>query len=310
MNRLSAPCATWLALLATTLPLLGQSQDAAKPAFQQPKRIGTLPKREIPESSGIARSRRHADLYWTHNDSGGKPEIFAVHKDGTLVRRVLVPGATNVDWEEIAVDAQNRLVVADIGDNFLAHDVFTLYRFAEPDPAGTETIPKVETFRCVYPNKKGPINAEAMFVCGDWAFVGTKEKQQTRLFRIPLTKASEPGQVPIEAEFLGVIEDLKVVTAASLSDDSRHLAILTYLEVVVLDLEQPLQPQLPAAELDKALQNAKRRDRKVFLGQCEGITWNGRDLVVSTEQGPFSWGEPLLWQITANSPPTQAEGMK
>jgi hypothetical protein len=298
-------------MLATALPLAAQDQDSAKPPFHPPTRIGTLPKKTIPEASGIARSRRYADIYWTHNDSGGKAEVFAVHQNGTLVRRVPIPGATNVDWEDIALDSKNRLVAADLGDNFLMHREHTLYRFAEPDPAGSAAVPDVEVFRFAYPAGQGPVDAEALFLCDDWAFVLTKEKKYARLFRIPLTKTSAPGQPLIAAELVGKVTDIAHVTAASLSDDGRHLAILTYLEVVVLDLDKALQPQLAPTELLPTLLAAQRREQRVFLGQCEGITWDGPDLVVATEQGPFTWGEPLLWRLAANAPKqAQAEGMK
>jgi hypothetical protein len=45
------------------------------------------------------------------------------------------------------------------------------------------------------------------------------------------------------------------------------------------------------------MQQAKRREQAVLLGQCEGITFDGANLVVVTEQGPFVWGRPLLWRL-------------
>lgn len=289
-----------LTLLSTALPLLAQDVAARKPIFRAPTHVGTLPAKEIPEASGLVRSRRHAGIYWTHNDSGGEAEVFAIRADGSLVRRVAIPDAENIDWEDIALDHRNRLVVADIGDNLRLHDGFTLYRFAEPDPAGTEStdpVTTVDTFRCRYPRELGPVDAEALFVSGDHAFVLTKERQQTRLFRIPLEDKGDAPSMSIIAELVGTLDDLGNVTAATLSDDGLYLVILTYLKVVVLDLARPFEPALPAAELSASLPHTPRRQQPVLLGQCEGITFDGPDLVVVTEKGPFTWGQPMLWRL-------------
>jgi len=291
-----------LRLLFTLLaigPLSAQDQPVAdnKPPFQRPERIGTLPVELLAEASGLAHSRRYADVHWTHNDSGATAEVFAVRTNGTVVRQVAIPKATNVDWEDIALDSGNRLLVADIGDNFAARKELVIYRFAEPDPTGTAAVGKVETFRFCYPPTYGSLDAEAMFVLGDHAFVMTKEHRTARLFRISLAAPSTAEAAPLVAEFLGAIDGLARVTAACLADDGLHLAILTYLQVVVIDLEKPLDAALPAAELRTTLLTAPRREQPVMLGQCEGITFVGKDLVAGAEQGPFSWGRPLLWRL-------------
>ena len=286
-----------LALCATVGPLLGQRNDAANAPFRPPVRTGTLPLQAVPEASGLVRSRRHADVFWTHNDSEGTAEVFAVRGNGTLLRRIVVPGANQVDWEDLALDEQDRLVVGDLGDNFAAHREHVLYRFAEPDPHGTGGIDRVETFRWRYPADCGALDAEALWVAGDSAFVLTKEPRAARLFRIELSaKAVAAGEL-IQAELLGTLDGLQVVTGASLSADRCALAMLSYFEVVVFDLAEPLQADLPAANLLSVLHVAKRRTQAVMLGQCEGITWDGRDLVVATERGPVSWGRPLLWRF-------------
>lgn len=287
-----------LALSATfAAPLPGQRNDAANAPFRAPVRIGTLPAKVLPEASGLARSRRHPGVFWTLNDSDAPAEVFAVRLDGTVLRRVAVPGARNVDWEDLAIDAENRLVVGDLGDNFGAHEEHALYRFAEPDPTGAAAVPRVETFRFHYPAGTGRVDAEALFVAGDTAFVVTKEAHTARVFRIALTGAGEPGTPPVEAEAIGDLEGLQRVTGACLSDDGRHLALLTYSGVVVFDFAEALRAAAPAADLQKVLQKAERREQAMVLGQCEGIAFDGADLVVATEKGPFAWGVPVLWRI-------------
>ncbi len=299
MLDLTTKLAFVFVLLANTGPLLAQTEPAEdrRPPFQKPEHIGTLPVTLLPEASGLAHSQRYADIAWSHNDSGGAAEIFAVHANGTIVRRVSIPQATNFDWEDIALDGSNRLIVADIGDNFAARKELVLYRFAEPDPAGTAAVGNVETFRFCYPPAYGSLDAEALFVRGDQAFVLTKQHRTTHLFRISLATPSPAKAAPMVAEYLGAIDGLLRVTAACLSADGCHLAVLTYLQVVVFDLDKPLDAAVPAAALMAALLAAPRREQPVMLGQCEGITFADKDLIVATEQGPFRWGRPMIWRL-------------
>src|SRR5437899_499106 len=60
--------------------------------------IGRLDHPAIREASGIVASRRHPGVFWVHNDSGNPPALYAVRRDGRLVREYAV-GAPNLDWE-------------------------------------------------------------------------------------------------------------------------------------------------------------------------------------------------------------------
>ena len=94
---------------------------------------GRLDERRIPEASGIVKSRRHAGIFWVHNDSGNPPLLFAIRGDGRIVRqfRLAIP---NIDWEDIAIDDQGHLYLGDIGNNTGALPLRVIYRIDEPDP--------------------------------------------------------------------------------------------------------------------------------------------------------------------------------
>ena len=96
--------------------------------------IGRLDRKLVPEASGIVKSRRHAGVFWVHNDSGNPPAIFAIHADGRIIRefRLEIP---NIDWEDIAIDDQGHLYIGDIGNNLGALPIRAIYRIDEPDPA-------------------------------------------------------------------------------------------------------------------------------------------------------------------------------
>jgi hypothetical protein len=71
-------------------------------AYGPPVRLASLEDRAINESSGIVASRRNPDLFWTHNDSGDGPTLYALDRKGKSRGRWRVSGAEAVDWEDIA----------------------------------------------------------------------------------------------------------------------------------------------------------------------------------------------------------------
>jgi hypothetical protein len=99
--------------------------------------------RAIDESSGMVRPRRHPGVFWTHNDSGGTPELFAVDRAGRLLGRVRLPGVRNRDWEDLAYgpcgdpgtdldrplpERHRCLWIGEFGDNRQVYDTAYLIR--------------------------------------------------------------------------------------------------------------------------------------------------------------------------------------
>ena len=139
---------------------------------------------DLPEASGLAVSRRHPGILWSHNDSGNSTTLFAVDSAGALRARVRVPVATR-DWEDISAarcPAGDCLYLADIGDNRLARTRLHVYRIPEPRLDARETAAP-EVFTATYPD--GAHNAEALFVVDDAVFVITRDRASA-VYRAPL----------------------------------------------------------------------------------------------------------------------------
>jgi hypothetical protein len=122
----------------------------------------------LTESSGIAASRAHPGVFWSHNDSGGGPYLYAFDRGGKPFGQWRVAGARSNDWEDIAIGpgpeaGATYLYIGDIGDNNRNRRDVTVYRVAEPDPRGgaAQTVP-AEMFRLEYPD--GPHDAECLMV--------------------------------------------------------------------------------------------------------------------------------------------------
>ncbi|WP_344159929.1 hypothetical protein [Nocardiopsis rhodophaea] len=123
----------------------------------------------IRESSGLAASRRHEGVFWTHNDSGDYgPEIYAVDEDGRVLATVTLTGdgVEARDWEAIAIgeddDGTPAIYVGDIGDNFNGGwPNVRVYRIPEPARLTDQAI-AATTFTFTY--EDGGRDAEGMMI--------------------------------------------------------------------------------------------------------------------------------------------------
>lgn len=126
----------------------------------------TLRDERITESSGLARSRVHPGLLWTHNDRGDDARVFGVERDGTASAVLTLDGVRAVDFEALAWgrDPQGRsaLYVGDIGDNSHSRDEIAVHRVAEPEELGESRVTPI-TFRFRYPDGAAH-DAEALLV--------------------------------------------------------------------------------------------------------------------------------------------------
>lgn len=140
---------------------------------------------ELNESSGLAASARSSEYFFTHNDSGDSARIFAVNRKGETLATYRVPGAQNVDWEDMARgrDPQGNdvLFVGDIGDNHTQREQVQVYRIPEPDVDTTRLGVKASTapatrFELRYPD--GAHDAETLLcdMANGTLYLVTKER--------------------------------------------------------------------------------------------------------------------------------------
>ncbi|MFF5566060.1 WD40 repeat domain-containing protein [Streptomyces sp. NPDC012623] len=151
------------AVLATAVLLLSGSPAVAA-REGSPDRDFTIKDSRITESSGLAASRIHPGVYWTHNDSAHPPYIYAVDsRTGETVATVTLDGIGEIrDAEAISLGPDGNLYVGDIGDNLNGSwDHVWIYRFPEPKQLKDVTVRPTQ-FTVRYAD--GPRDAEAMMV--------------------------------------------------------------------------------------------------------------------------------------------------
>ena len=216
-SRLAAALAA--ALLCLALPASAQEVAGAEVALR-------LQDPRIQESSGMALSRRHPEVLWTHNDSGHRAELYAVGSDGRTLATLTLAGVAARDWEGMAAGRDERdrpaLFVGDIGDNNGVWPEVAVYRVGEPARLRDATVPAVR-YRLRYAD--GPHDAEALLVDprSNRLYVATKEVAGGGLYRAPARL--RPGQVNLLRRVASVPP---VVTDGAWLPDGRGFVLRDY----------------------------------------------------------------------------------
>ncbi len=181
--------------------LLAARPCEAATSFAAGVATGTIQNAAMNEISGIAASRRNANVLWAHNDSGDSARVFAMTTAGATLGTYSITGASALDWEDIAVGpgpvlGTQYLYLGDIGDNFAIRiGGISVYRVAEPVVSDTQSpvmtsLSGTEKMTFVYPD--GPRDTESMFVdpqTRDIYFISKRENPH-RVYRAAYPQAT------------------------------------------------------------------------------------------------------------------------
>lgn len=264
--------------LSVLLFWLGLTAGAAYAQVERPPATEiTLKDKRIAESSGLVRSLRHPGIFWTVNDSGGEPCLFAINGQGETKGKVRIPKAANFDWEDLTIgrDEDNvpYLFIGDIGDNLKLRATLQIYQVPEPDlpeDAGKETesaAPRI--WHLTYPD--GRHNAECLMMhpMTREIYLLTKEENgQSSLYRVPNAVTRASGIALKLAKILDLSFPARPrvgrrpsmaseATDAEFSSDGKRLVVATYsyLYEWKLGRRQPLETalQLPPQIIEPPL---------------------------------------------------------
>ncbi len=221
-------------LLAASLKFIAAAQC---PVYQTPGPGVTVASLVLNEISGLAVSRSQP-VFWVHNDSGDTARVFALFPSGAVIGEYLLSGATNVDWEDMAIGpgpipGVDYLYLGDIGDNNNNRPEIQVYRVAEPavPPGGFLTEPQllgdVQTIRLTYPD--GPRDSETLMVDinGDIYVVSKRVTPRGRVYRAAYPQSTDaPSVLEFVAEIpWGSTSGLSGATGGDISPDGSAIII-------------------------------------------------------------------------------------
>lgn len=189
--------------------------------------VEIISKQDLPqpinETSGLAEV---GGLFLTHNDSGGKPNLYSFTSQGQLQDTIAIVDQKNTDWEDLAQDDQ-FIYIANTGNNFGKRKKLRILKL----PKALEAPVKAEVIRVNYaqqqdftPRKKHPYDSEGLTAMGDHLLMFSKDRLhlQTHLYKVP----KQAGKHTIDSSIGFDVQSL--VTGADYDEKSHTLALTAY----------------------------------------------------------------------------------
>lgn len=257
------------------------------------------------EISGMTVSARTQQRLWLHNDSGARPEMFAIDTRGRLQARLVLDGVKPVDWEDMAafeLDGKSYLLLADTGDNGGVRERSELVIVEEPALDGgsrERLLVATPAWRIGFRYADAPHDVEAVAVdaLNETVLLLTKRTSPPQIWSLPLRPGNRADHVAQPAGTLAVPQEpVPAVnfqrrllpgrpTGFAISRDGRSAAVLTYASVW-------LYRRSDGERWTQALARTPQVFPFALLAQAEAVAIDatGARIFVSGER----WPAPLL----------------
>ena len=221
------------AFILLTLSFSQAQENAGLSPLFNPQFKSELPE-EVRESSGLF---FHNGRLWTHNDSGGKPILYALDTATfEVVQRVTLANAKNKDWEDVCTDGES-VFVGDFGNNSGSRKKLRIYTFplsALPDEGDATLQVDTIVFRFAdqtnFEKRKHEhdFDCEAIFATEDHLYLLSKgwETGTTRLYCLSKMPGSQVAEVVNSFDSQGLI------TGADYDRENSVLVVVGYVKSV------------------------------------------------------------------------------
>ncbi|WP_022826083.1 T9SS type A sorting domain-containing protein [Hymenobacter norwichensis] len=189
----------------------------------------TLPA-DIAETSALQYTSQQL---WTLNDSGNSPLLYKLDPaTGNITQRVRIGNFPNVDWEDLAADAQ-YLYIGDFGNNNGDRTDLRILRVRKADinSAALDTV-DAQAIQFSYPDQttftpgtnNHNFDCEALFYANDSLHLFTKNwaDRQTKYYTVPATPGTHVARLKARFNVNGLI------TAASVNPTGTEACLLGY----------------------------------------------------------------------------------
>lgn len=235
----------------------------------------------ICECSALVKPDPDFDIYYTLNDSGCKPEVFAINEKGELLDKKTIPNSTNKDWEELLFYKDSlrhpHLVIGDIGNNYNHRKNLCLYNY----DVTTNTTSK-HAFSYADQHQFPPVEDSLNFDCeaffirdSSYYFISkNRGKGPVKLYQLSQDTAAHTANVIQKLSFKGMVTGCSTFNDAA---GKEKIAVVLYGRIFLFEITQSasgihLNPygviKFPGS------------------GQSEGICWfNEKELRVTNEKG-------------------------
>ncbi len=247
MKKYSTIILSFLCVIILFLGMKGFSQKVVIPSINSiyDGTIVARPVTQIPllinESSGISISS--PNRIWSHNDAGNPNELYCFDTTGNLLRVLEILDATNVDWEDLAVDDQKRVYINDAGNNNNDRQNLRIYRIPDPQTV-TGNVVEAEAIKFVLedqfqfppPANNKNYDIEAMFWKDDSLNLFTKNRSEPqsgicKLYRLPALPGTYTATLIGAIQLGNSFKDAQV-TSADVNLSTGEVLLLTETKIV------------------------------------------------------------------------------
>ena len=274
--------------LLLSLSSIAGAQEEGNSGFSPlfvPEFKSELPK-EVNETSGLF---FYNGRLWTHNDSGGKPILYALDTTSfEVVQKLTLKNVKNKDWEDICTDGET-VFVGDFGNNKGSRKnlrIFTFPLSVIPDE-GDATV-EVDSILFRFGDQTNfekrkhahDFDCEAMFATEEYLYLFSKgwETGTTRMYRL----SKSPGNYV--AEVVNGFDSQGLITGADYDRENHVLAIVGYVKTIW----KPFMYLIFDFEEDGVKLSHRRYEMPQWIGaQTEGICFIGKGVCfVTAETSP------------------------
>ncbi len=183
----------------------------------------------------------NSDVLWMLNDSGNKPQLFALSTKGKI-KKVLEIQAKNHDWEDLTSDLEGNIYIADFGNNDNTRHDLVILKVNHQDMLKKNV--EVQKIKFTYPDqtkfppkkRKRFFDAESLFYKDGYLYIFTKSRVKkyygkTNLYKIPAEKGN------YEAEFIesfNTCNDMECwITSADISPNKKKVVLLSHDKILL-----------------------------------------------------------------------------
>jgi hypothetical protein len=197
----------------------------------------------IKESSGLAASTEHAGVFYTHNDRGSGPQVYAVGEDGGVQAVIDLVDAPHEDWEDMTVSPGGNVWIGDIGgSDGPGRSEVSLVWFREQETVADGEEPWLE-FRLAF--EDGPHDSEALLIDprDRRKYIVTKDSPGGGIYAAP-PRLKKRTVNPLER----IGDAPPNITGGSFAPDGKALVLRSYRQAYIYDAiddPEPVMVPLP-----------------------------------------------------------------
>jgi hypothetical protein len=233
------------------------------------------------ECSALVKPDLDFDIYYTLNDSGCKPEVFAINEKGELLDSKTIPNSVNKDWEELVFykdSLQNpHLVIGDMGNNRNLRKDLCLYNYDVTANATSKHTFSYEDQHQFPPVKDSlDFDCEAFFIRDSSYYFISKNRGNgpVKLYQLSQDTTAHKAKIIQQMHFKGMVTGCSIFKDTS---GKEKIAVVLYGRIFLFHI----------TDSNDGIKFVPYGVIKFpGSGQSEGVCWfNEHELRVTNERG-------------------------